>query len=111
MSEQDDVVKQKIDEKVKSAPVVIFMKGSPMLPQCGFSATAVEVLKRAGAESPAHVDVLQDPEIREGVKAFTGWPTLPQVFVGGEFVGGSDIVRELYENGELAQKISAAKGA
>jgi len=101
-------VKDRIQDAISSAPVVIFMKGSPTLPQCGFSATAVEVLKRAGAPAPASVDVLQDPDLREGIKVFTGWPTIPQVFVGGEFVGGSDIVRELYEKGELQQKIEAA---
>ncbi len=103
--------KNRIQEAVTSAPVVIFMKGSPMLPQCGFSATAIEVLKRAGAPNPTAVDVLQDPDVREGIKAFTGWPTIPQVFVGGEFIGGSDILRELYEKGELKEKIEAAATA
>ncbi|MDF1561887.1 MAG: Grx4 family monothiol glutaredoxin [Deltaproteobacteria bacterium] len=101
-------IKTRIQETIASGPVVIFMKGSPMLPQCGFSATAVEVLKRAGAPNPVAVDVLQDPEVRQGIKDFSGWPTIPQVYVGGEFLGGSDIVRELYEKGELQEKIAAA---
>ena len=101
-------VKNRIQEAVSGAPVVIFMKGSPMLPQCGFSATAIEVLKRAGAPTPTAVDVLLDPDIRQGIKEFTGWPTIPQFFVGGEFIGGSDTALELYESGELQQKVDAA---
>jgi monothiol glutaredoxin len=102
-------VKQFIDEKIKSAPVVIFMKGSPLLPQCGFSATAVEALRRSGAEQIESVDVLADPAVRQGIKEYTSWPTIPQIFIGGEFVGGCDIVTELFQKGELGQKIEAAK--
>jgi monothiol glutaredoxin len=105
-----DVTKQRIEEKVKSGPIVIFMKGSPMLPQCGFSAQAVEALKRAGAEDIQHEDVRADPAVRQGIKDYTGWPTIPQVFIGGEFVGGADIVTELYRTGELAQRVEQAQG-
>lgn len=104
MSEQ---VKKRIAEKIASAPVVVFMKGSPLLPQCGFSAQTVEVLRRAGVENPAYEDVLADPEIRQGIKEFTGWPTLPQVFVHGEFIGGCDVVTEMWQAGELAEKLGA----
>lgn len=97
-----------IEEKIKSAPIVLFMKGSTMLPQCGFSASAVECLKRAGAEEIVSVDILQDPDIRAGVKEFTGWPTIPQAFIGGEFIGGSDILREMLDKGELETKVKSA---
>jgi monothiol glutaredoxin len=83
--------------------VVLYMKGTKDMPQCGFSATVVEVLKRAGVETYKDVNVLADPEIREGIKAFSEWPTIPQLYVKGEFIGGCDIVRELYQSGELAQ--------
>jgi monothiol glutaredoxin len=83
--------------------VVLYMKGTKDMPQCGFSATVVEVLKRAGVENYKDINVLADPEIREGIKQFANWPTIPQLYVKGEFVGGCDIVRELYQSGELAQ--------
>ena len=106
----DDATKKRIEDKISSAPVVIFMKGSPMLPQCGFSAQAVEVLRRSGASDLAYEDVLADPAIRQGIKEHTGWPTIPQVFIQGEFVGGADVVTELYQQGELAGKVKAALG-
>ena len=106
----DDATKKRIEDKIASAPVVIFMKGSPMLPQCGFSAQAVEVLRRSGASDLAYEDVLADPEVRQGIKEHTGWPTIPQVFIKGEFVGGADVVTELYQAGELAEKVKAATG-
>ena len=89
---------------VKEDPVVLFMKGSPAMPQCGFSASAAGILGSYGVEI-AHLDVLIDPELRQGVKDFSNWPTLPQVYVGGEFLGGSDILMQMHENGELGDLI------
>jgi monothiol glutaredoxin len=95
---------ERIDQLVKSNDVVLFMKGNPMFPQCGFSARAVGILQQCGAKF-AHVDVLADGEIREGVKAYSNWPTIPQLFVKGEFVGGSDIMMEMFQSGELQAKL------
>jgi monothiol glutaredoxin len=91
----------KVEEKVKSAPVVIFMKGSPQFPQCGFSAKACQVLQAAGAKELAAVDVLANDALWEALEEFTQWPTVPQVFINGKFVGGCDIVTEMFERGEL----------
>lgn len=91
----------RIDAVVKSNPVVLFMKGTPLFPQCGFSSRAVAILERLGAEFEG-VDVLQDQAVRQGIKAYSDWPTIPQLYVHGEFVGGSDIMMEMYESGELA---------
>ena len=102
-------VQDKIREQVSSNKVVLYMKGSPQLPQCGFSATATQLLKMAGAENLYTVDVLQNPDIREGIKHYANWPTIPQLYVNGEFVGGSDIMREMYQNGELQKLLAAAK--
>ena len=96
-----------IDEVVKSHPVVLFMKGSPNQPQCGFSANAAGILQSYGADLH-HVDILADPEVRQGVKDYSNWPTLPQIYVGGEFLGGSDILRQMHEQGELGEIIEAA---
>ncbi|MEM7608730.1 MAG: Grx4 family monothiol glutaredoxin [Myxococcota bacterium] len=96
-----EAVHDRIRELVTDKPVVLFMKGNRLFPRCGFSATVVEVLKRSGITDFEAVDVLQDPELRAGIKTFTNWPTIPQLYVHGEFVGGCDIVRELYESGEL----------
>ena len=104
-------VQDKIREQVTTHPVVLYMKGSPQFPQCGFSATATELLQRSGAEAFYTVDVLQNPDIREGIKQFANWPTIPQLYVNGEFVGGSDIMREMYQSGELQKLIAAAKKA
>ena len=104
----DQNTQQRIDDLVKQNDIVLFMKGSTMLPQCGFSASAVECLKRAGAEEIVSVDILQDPDIRQGVKEFTGWPTIPQAFIQGEFIGGADILREMLDNGELETKVKSA---
>jgi monothiol glutaredoxin len=90
----------RIDETVKGSDVVLFMKGSPLFPQCGFSSRAVAILEHLGVEF-ASVDVLQDQEVRQGIKAYSDWPTIPQLYVKGEFVGGSDIMMEMYEAGEL----------
>ena len=102
-------VQDKIREQVTGNPVVLYMKGSPQFPQCGFSATATQLLKMAGAESLYTVDVLQNPDIREGIKTFANWPTIPQLYVNGEFVGGSDILKEMYQSGELQKLIAGAK--
>ena len=96
-------IQDTIREQVTTHPVVLYMKGSPQFPQCGFSATATQLLKMAGAESVYTVDVLQNPEIREGIKQYANWPTIPQLYVNGEFVGGSDIMMEMFEAGELHQ--------
>lgn len=95
----------RIDQIVKGNDVVLFMKGSKFFPQCGFSARAVAVLQQAGAKFET-VDVLADPEIREGVKQYSSWPTIPQLYIRGEFVGGSDIMMELYQSGELQKKLA-----
>jgi monothiol glutaredoxin len=91
----------KIKSDISSHDVVLYMKGTKAMPQCGFSATVVEVLKRCGIEEFKDVNVLADQEIREGIKQFANWPTIPQLYVKGEFIGGCDIVREMYQSGEL----------
>ena len=93
-------VHEQIQSTVDSNDVVLFMKGTPMFPQCGFSATVVQVLSHMGVPFQG-VNVLEDMEIRQGIKEFSAWPTIPQLYVKGEFVGGCDIIREMYENGEL----------
>ena len=90
-----------IHEQVTTHPVVLYMKGTPQFPQCGFSATVAEILKRSGVDNYLAVDVLQDAEIRQGIKEYANWPTIPQLYVNGEFVGGCDILREMYQSGEL----------
>ena len=97
----------RLAEIVNSNDVVLFMKGTPLFPQCGFSSRAVAILERLGVPFEG-VDVLQDMEIRQGIKAFSDWPTIPQLYVKGEFVGGSDIMMEMYEAGELQQLVSDA---
>ncbi|WP_374347386.1 Grx4 family monothiol glutaredoxin [Chitinimonas sp.] len=92
---------EKIRQTVTDNPVVLFMKGSPTFPQCGFSAKAASILKACGINSYHSINVLMDDEIRQGIKEFSNWPTIPQLYVRGEFVGGSDIMGELYQNGEL----------
>ena len=92
----------RIAEIVNANPVVLFMKGTPLFPQCGFSSRAVAILEHLGVPYEG-VDVLQDMEIRQGIKAYSDWPTIPQLYVKGEFVGGSDIMMEMYEAGELQQ--------
>ena len=95
-------VKDRIHQQVTSNPIVLYMKGTPQFPQCGFSATVAEILRRSGVDNYVAVNVLEDPEIRQGIKDYANWPTIPQLYVNGEFVGGCDIVREMYESGELA---------
>lgn len=97
----------RIRETVTGHPVVLFMKGTPQFPQCGFSASAIQILKASGVDKPFTVDVLQDDEIRQGIKEYANWPTIPQLYVNGEFVGGADILREMYQSGELQQMVGA----
>ena len=92
---------ERIRKQVTENKVVLYMKGTPEAPQCGFSASAVQMLEACGADEVATVDVLADPDIRQGIKQFSNWPTIPQLYVGGEFIGGADIMREMYQSGEL----------
>jgi monothiol glutaredoxin len=98
----DDTVQQRIAQDVADHPVVLFMKGTPVFPQCGFSAAVVQILSHLGVKFKG-IDVLADSGIRQGIKEFSNWPTIPQLYVKGEFVGGCDIIREMFETGELQQ--------
>ena len=98
-------IKQKIHETVTGNPVVLYMKGTPQAPQCGFSARAIQILQACGVKNLVAVDVLADPEVRQGVKDYANWPTVPQLYIGGEFVGGSDIMTEMYQSGELQKQL------
>ena len=98
--------RERIEEIVRGDDVVLFMKGTELFPQCGFSSRAVAILEHLNVPFKT-VDVLQDPDIRQGVKAFSDWPTIPQLYVKGQFVGGSDIMMEMFENGELQQLVGA----
>ena len=100
---------QKIREQVTGNPVVLYMKGTPQMPQCGFSALAVQVLQACGVTQIFTVNVLAEPEIREGIKHYANWPTIPQLYVNGEFVGGADIVKEMYQSGELHKLLEGAR--
>ena len=104
MSAQDT-----IREQVTSHPVVLYMKGSPQFPMCGFSASATQILKACGVDKPFTVDVLQDADVRQGIKEYANWPTIPQLYVNGEFVGGADILREMYQSGELQKLLEGVK--
>jgi monothiol glutaredoxin len=97
----------RIRQQVAGNPVVLYMKGTPDAPMCGFSATAVQILEACGVEEVATVNVLEDAEIRQGIKEFSNWPTIPQLYVNGEFVGGSDIMREMFQSGELKTMLDA----
>ncbi len=94
---------------VTGSPVVLFMKGTASFPQCGFSGRAIQILKACGVKQVTTVNVLEDPEIRQGIKEYTNWPTIPQLYVNGEFIGGSDIMSEMFESGELKTLIDAVK--
>jgi monothiol glutaredoxin len=98
---------QQIDDLVKSNRVVLFMKGNAQFPQCGFSGRAIQVLKACGVTELKTVNVLENEAIRQGIKEYASWPTIPQLYINGEFVGGSDIMMEMYQSGELQQLISA----
>lgn len=100
-------VQQRIKQQVETHPVVLFMKGTPQIPQCGFSASVVEVLKACGVKDLHTVNVLEDPDIRQGIKDFANWPTIPQLYVKGQFVGGADIIREMHQSGELQKLLTA----
>ncbi|MCG8594456.1 MAG: Grx4 family monothiol glutaredoxin [Kiloniellales bacterium] len=101
----DTTINERIQQELNENQVVLFMKGTPVFPQCGFSATVVQVLNHLGVKFKG-VDVLQDPGLRQGVKEFTNWPTIPQLYVKGEFVGGCDIIREMFQSGELQDLLS-----
>jgi monothiol glutaredoxin len=98
----DITVHDRIRQQVTDNPVVLFMKGTPVFPQCGFSATVVQILSHMGIKFKG-IDVLADSSVREGIKEFSSWPTIPQLYVKGEFIGGCDIIREMFETGELQQ--------
>jgi monothiol glutaredoxin len=102
-------VQQRIDDLVKSNRVVLFMKGTAQFPMCGFSGRAIQVLKACGVEDLKTFNVLEDEDVRQGIKDYAQWPTIPQLYVGGEFVGGSDIMMEMYQSGELQQVLGSAK--
>jgi monothiol glutaredoxin len=97
---------ERIRKQVTDNPIVLYMKGTPDAPMCGFSAAAVQILEACGVEEVATVNVLEDDAVRQGIKEFSSWPTIPQLYVKGEFVGGTDIMREMYQSGEL-QKLFA----
>ena len=102
-------IKDTIREQVTAHPVVLYMKGTAQFPQCGFSALAIQVLNACGVHSPHTVNVLADAAIRQGIKEYANWPTIPQLYVNGEFVGGSDIMREMYQSGELQKLLEGVK--
>ncbi len=102
----DDVLTQ-IDQHVKETPILIFMKGNPQFPMCGFSAATIQIFDSLGVPYQT-VDVLQDPGVRDGIKRYSNWPTIPQVYVKGEFVGGCDIIQEMHQSGELEPIVRAA---
>jgi monothiol glutaredoxin len=104
-------IKQKIHDTVTGYPVVLYMKGNKQFPQCGFSARAVQILQSCGVKDFVTVDVLTDPEVRQGVKDYANWPTVPQLYINGEFVGGSDIMTEMYQSGELQKQLEPIVGA
>ena len=106
---QTDPTQQRIEQIVKSSDVVLFMKGTSQFPMCGFSGRAIQVLKACGVTQPATVNVLEDEGIRNGIKEYSNWPTIPQLYVKGEFVGGSDIMMEMYQNGELQEMLGTPK--
>ena len=101
-------VQQRIDQLVKTNRVVLFMKGTAQFPMCGFSGRAVQILKACGVDDPVTVNVLEDEAVRNGIKEYANWPTIPQLYVNGEFVGGSDIMMEMYQAGELQQLLGKA---
>src|SRR3954447_10135392 len=103
-----DTVRAKLDELIQKNKVLLFMKGNKHFPQCGFSAQVVQILKETGAPFET-VNVLQDPSVRDGIKEYSSWPTIPQLYIGGEFVGGCDIVKEMYASGDLQKKLGVVE--
>ena len=103
-------VQEKIRNQVTTNSIVLYMKGTPQSPQCGFSGATVQILQACGVQDFTAVNVLADPEIRDGIKAYANWPTIPQLYIKGELVGGADIVRELHQQGELQKLIDSAAG-
>ena len=101
-------IQEKIRHQVTSNAIVLYMKGTPQSPQCGFSGATVQLLKACGVQEFSFVDVLADPEIRDGIKTYSNWPTVPQLYIKGEFIGGADIVREMVEQGELQTLLATA---
>ena len=108
-----DDIQQKIDALVKNHPIVLFMKGTATFPMCGFSGRAVQLLKNAGAapSSVYTINVLEDEAVRQGIKTYSNWPTIPQLYIRGEFIGGSDIMQEMFDQGELQQLVASATQA
>jgi len=104
-------MKEQVHQLVTSKPVVLYMKGTPQFPQCGFSANAANILKACGITDFVAVNVLQDDNIRIAIKEYANWPTIPQLYIGGQFIGGSDIMRDLYQTGELQKLLAAAQPA
>ena len=102
-------VQDAIKEQVTKHPVVLYMKGSPDFPQCGFSANVVGILRACGVDNFFSVNVLENPDIRQGIKEYANWPTIPQLYVNGEFVGGSDIMKEMYQSGELQKLLESLR--
>lgn len=103
-------VQEKIRNQVTENSIVLYMKGTPQFPQCGFSGATVQLLKACGVQNFTAVDVLSDPEIRDGIKTYSNWPTVPQLYVMSELVGGADIVRDMHQQGELQKLIDSAAG-
>jgi monothiol glutaredoxin len=106
MSVPTEDVQKRIAHEVEQNPIMLYVKGSPQFPQCGFSKAVMDIFNHLGVKYETR-DVLSDPELRDGIKRFTNWPTVPQIFIGGKFVGGCDIVRELYSKGELQTMVQA----
>lgn len=102
-------VQDRIHETVTGNPVVLYMKGTPTFPQCGFSSAAAQMLKLCGVTDYVSVNVLADDEVRQGIKEYANWPTIPQLYIGGEFVGGSDIMKEMFQSGELQKLLDGVK--
>lgn len=102
-------MKEQVHQTVTSNPVVLYMKGTPTFPRCGFSANAANILKACGVTDFVAIDVLMDDGIREAIKEYANWPTIPQLYIGGQFIGGSDITRDLYQSGELQKLLAAAR--
>lgn len=101
-------IQAKITEQITNNDVVLYMKGTPQFPQCGFSSLAVEILKRCGVHDFVPINVLEDPDIRQGIKDYSSWPTIPQLYYKGEFIGGADIMREMFEKGEIQTLLGKA---